>query len=214
MTVPATQHNRDGILLVEGARILFRNFSGAPKEYNAEGDRNFCLLLDPVLVSQYQADGWNVKFLKPKEIGDEPQPYMQVRVKYRDRYGNPVRNPPRLVMVTSRGRTDLPEELAEILDMVDTRNVDVTIRPYDHQFNGGGRTAYLKTIVVTIEEDPLELKYQDVPVMEGGVAGALEMSEAMSNMQNPLAIEAGSDGTPPWDVDTDTNIVDAEIVED
>ena len=141
MTVPATTNPSQNILLIEGARILFRNFAGLPGQYNAAGERNFCVLLDPAMTEQYQRDGWNVKFLRPKEVGDEPQPYLQVKVKYYDRFGNAVKNPPRLVMVTSRGRTDLPEELAEILDLVDVRNVDVTIRPYDHNHNGGGRTA-------------------------------------------------------------------------
>lgn len=206
----ATITQRQDLLLIENARILFRNFAGAPSMYNAAGDRNFCILINPSDAPSLQQQGWNIKFLKPRDPSEDPQPYMQVNVKYINREGKPVRNPPRLVMVTSRGRTDLPEALAEMLDMVDLRNVDVTLRPYDHQMNGGGRSAYLKTIVVTIEEDPLELKYQDVPVMEGGIAGALEMTEAASNMQSPLALEAGSD-SPPWD--TDSNIVDAEIVE-
>lgn len=206
----ATITQRQDLLLIEGARILFRNFTGRPSEYNAEGERNFCILINPNDTPSLQQQGWNIKFLKPRDPGEDPQPYMQVKVTYRNRMGQPVRNPPRLVMVTSRGRTDLPEAFAEMLDMVDLRNVDVTIRPYDHNMNGGGRTAYLKTIVVTIEEDPLELKYADVPVMEGGIAGNLELTEAAGNMQNPLALEAGSD-SPPWD--TSSDIVDAEIVE-
>jgi len=204
----ATITQRQDLLLIEGARILFRNFTGRPSEYNAAGERNFCVLINPADMQSLQQQGWNIKFLKSRDPGEEPQPYMQVNVKYLNRMGEPVRNPPRLVMVTSRGRTDLPMELAEMLDMVDLRNVDVTIRPYDHNMNGGGRSAYLKTIVVTIEEDPLELKYADVPVI--GLPSSTEAALAAGNVQSPKALEAGSD-VPPWD--TGSDIVDAEIVE-
>lgn len=166
----------DGTLLMEGARILFRNFAGKEGLYNAEGDRNFCVLLDQKLADQMSADGWNVKLLRAREEGDEPQPYIQVSVKYRGRNGGKVR-PPRVVMITSKGRTDLYESEVELLDWVDVRNVDLIIRPFEWAVNGkSGIKAYLKSLFITIEEDALELKYSEVP-------------EANA----PLAIEAKDD---------------------
>lgn len=146
----------DGTLVMEDARIIFRNFQGKEGQYNREGDRNFCVLLDHKTADDMAADGWNIKTLKPREEGDEPQPYIQVSVNFKGR-------PPRIVMVTSRGRTDLGEDECEFLDWADIRSVDLIIRPYEWTVNGKtGIKAYLKSIFVTIEEDYLELKYAEL----------------------------------------------------
>lgn len=147
----------ENTLLMEDARIIFRNFAGKEGMYNREGDRNFCILLPEEVAEQMDKDGWNVKSLKAKEAGDPDQPYLQVSVGFKGR-------PPKIVMITSRGRTDLGEEECELLDWADIRNVDLIVRPYEWTVNGkSGIKAYLKSIFVTIEEDELDLKYADVP---------------------------------------------------
>lgn len=146
----------DGTLVIEDARIIFRNFAGKEGMYNREGDMNFCVLLEPDLAEQMARDGWNIKTLKPREEGDDLQPYLQVAVSFKVR-------PPRIVMITSKGRTDLTENEIEILDWVDIKTVDLIVRPYEWAVGGkGGIKAYLKSLFVIIEEDFLELKYADV----------------------------------------------------
>lgn len=166
-------------LVVEDAQIRFRNFSGAEGRYNREGDRNFCLLLDPDAAEQMDADGWNVKFLKPLDEGDTPRPYIEVSVNFKSNV------PPNVVMITSRGRTRLSEDEVMLLDWADIRTVDLTINPYYWEVNGKtGIKAYLKSIFVTIEEDALDLKYANVP----------------DTAQSAMATRDGEVGAdnPPW----------------
>jgi hypothetical protein len=144
---------------LENAVIRFRNFSGKEGQYNKAGDRNFAVLLDPELATAMIEQGWNVKQLKPREEGDAPQDYIQVTVKF----GGAAR-PPKIVMITSKGRTSLGEEEVNILDWADIQTADMIIRPYNWQVNDkSGVKAYLQSIFVTINEDELDKKYADVP---------------------------------------------------
>lgn len=158
----------DGTILIEDARIVFRNFAGREGQFNREGDRNFAVLLDDDVADQMEKDGWNVKRLKPREDDEEQhaQAYLQVSVRYKGR-------PPRIVLVTSRGRTDLGEDEVEVLDYADIKQVDLIIRPYDWAVNGkSGIKAYLKSLFMTINEDALELKYADldqIPTRSGRI---------------------------------------------
>lgn len=169
----------DGQLMIENAQIIFRNFAGKEGMYNAEGDRNFCVLLDTDLAKKLQEDGWNIKTLKARDDDPdaEPQAYIQASVKYRGRNGNTVR-PPTIVMITSKGRTPLNEEECEILDWVDIANVDLILRPFQWAVSGKtGVKAYLKSIYITIMEDELQLKYADVPEIASNGALAIESGE-------------------------------------
>jgi hypothetical protein len=146
-------------VVMEGVRIIFRNFAGKEGQYNREGDRNFAVLLDDEIANIMAADGWNIKWLRPREDADEgetEQAYLQVSVNFKGR-------PPRIVQITSRGRTNLSEDEVEVLDWVDIQNVDLIIRPYEWTVNGkSGIKAYLQSIYVTIEEDELERKYAEL----------------------------------------------------
>lgn len=147
----------DNTVLMESVRIIFRNFSGKEGQYNREGDRNFAVLLDDKVATAMAEDGWNVKWLKPREDDEDetPQAYLPVSVNFRGR-------PPRIVLVTSRGRTNLDESTVETLDWVDIINVDLIVRPYEWTVNGkSGIKAYLQSLFITIEEDPLEVKYSE-----------------------------------------------------
>lgn len=140
-------------VLIEDAELIYRNFSGREGPYNLPGSRNFCVVLDPVIADQLVADGWNVRLTKVQEEGDDGRPYLPVQIGYKIR-------PPRVVLITSRGRTTLDESMIEILDWVDIRTADLIANPSHWDVGGkSGIKAYLKTLFVTIEEDYLEQKY-------------------------------------------------------
>jgi hypothetical protein len=148
----------ENTVLMEGVRIIFRNFAGKEGQYNREGDRNFAVLLDDPTAEAMASDGWNVKWLKPREDEDAtPQAYLPVSLNFGKG------RPPRVVMITSRGRTQLDENMVELLDWADITNVDLIVRPYEWTVSGkSGIKAYLQSIYVTIEEDELERKYAEL----------------------------------------------------
>lgn len=148
----------DNTVLMEGVRIIFRNFSGREGQYNREGERNFAVLLDDAVATAMAEDNWNVKWLRPRSEEEEeaPQAYLPVAINFKGR-------PPRIVLITSRGRTNLDEGSVEMLDWADIINVDLIVRPYEWTVNQKtGIKAYLQSIYVTIEEDALELKYSEL----------------------------------------------------
>ena len=75
-----------GILQIDEARIIYRNFSGAPSKFNREGDRNFAVVInDEEIKDALIEEGWKVKIKAPREEGDEPFMYLPVKIKFNER---------------------------------------------------------------------------------------------------------------------------------
>lgn len=164
-------------LMTEDARIIFRNFAGEEKQFNPAGERNFNLVIDNNVAEFMREDGWNVKYLKPREEGEDPQAILKVKVSYK-------RKAPTVVLISSKGRTNLDEDLIDMLDYVDIEKVDLIVQPSWYDFNGRqGYSAYLKSIFITILEDELEQKYKDIPEVE---VGQLAISQGDNPWGEPL----------------------------
>lgn len=143
--------------LIEDAKLLFRNFAGLEKPFNSAGDRNFCVVLDKERAERMKAIGWRIKQLKPRD--DEPDTegdyYMQVKVNYK------TGRPPRCVQITSGNRVELGTDEVMLFDAADIKKADLIINGYWSDMAGGGYSAYLKTIFVTLNEDDLERMYAE-----------------------------------------------------
>lgn len=140
-----------GILNIDDARIIYRNFSGAASKFNRAGDRNFALLIpDETVADALVKEGWNVKIKPPREEGDTPFMYLPIKVKFNDRG-------PNVYLKSGKSMTKLDEESIECLDQIDILSVDMDIRPYDWTIQEGtpneksGRSAYLQAMRVTQE---------------------------------------------------------------
>ena len=75
-----------GILEIEDARIVYRNFAGVGSKYNREGDRNFAVVVpNQELCDELVENGWNVKIKPPRDEDDSPFMYIPVKVKFNNR---------------------------------------------------------------------------------------------------------------------------------
>lgn len=180
--MPLPARRREKTLKIEGTRIVFRpNFAGLKEKFNKEGDRYFNVAIPPEDVDQLVEDGWNVKEWTGREEGDETEYFIKVNVSFRFK-------PPRLVLITSRGRVPLDEETCDLLDWQDYEFIDVILSASFYNINGrSGLSAYLKTGMFVILEDELEQKYSHLPEV---------------GMDPVLALPPGED----------PNIVDSEVI--
>lgn len=149
-----------GVLQINDARIVFKNFRGEGGKFNKEGDRNFALVIpDEEMAEALQNDvnkygaGWNVKIRPPREEGDEPFIYLPVKVKFNER--GPV-----VFLQSGDHRVKLKEETIAMLDDIDIAYVELDIRPYDSEINGKPfRAAYLQAMCVTQNVDRFTARF-------------------------------------------------------
>lgn len=143
-----------GIIQMDDAKLIFKNFEGRGDKFNREGDRNFSILIeDPETADALQERGWNVKIKDGRDEDDGPFMRLPVKLKFSD-YG------PHVYLLTGDRRNKLDEESIGMLDNIDIENVDLDIRPYDWEVNGRkGRTAYLQSMEVTQRIDRFAARY-------------------------------------------------------
>jgi hypothetical protein len=148
-------------LVIENARILFRNFRGEETKYNRAGNRNFCVVIeDEKMANSLLDDGWNVRITKPHPDDPDYTPihYLPVAVSFDNR-------PPKVYLITKckdkvKSKNELDEDSIASLDYADIVSVDLNINPYQWEVNNkSGVKAYLRTGYFVIEEDEFAMKY-------------------------------------------------------
>ena len=98
-----------------------------------------------------------MKTLRKRDEDDVDQYYVKVNVNF-----NGAR-PPKVTLISGKVRTELTEETIGSLDYADISNVDLTVTPYHYELASGdkGVSGYLKTMWVTIDQDPFASKYAE-----------------------------------------------------
>lgn len=145
-----------GILQIDDAKIVYRNFAGRGSKFNREGDRNFSVVIpNEEMANELLEAGWNVRIKAPREEGESPFIHLPVKIKFNDRG-------PNVYLVSGNKRNQLDAESIQCLDDIDILNVNIDIRPYDWEVNGStGRTAYLQSIEVIQNIDRFASRYQE-----------------------------------------------------
>ena len=144
-----------GIIQIDDASIIYRNFAGEASKFNRAGDRNFAVVISEQWIADALVqEGWNVKIKPPREEGDGVFMYLPVKVKFNDRG-------PKVYLKTGDRMNLLDEESVSMLDHIDIISVDMDVRPYDWDVNGQtGRTAYLQSMCVTQDIDRFAERYR------------------------------------------------------
>lgn len=151
------------IIQLEDARICWRNFRGEGSMYNAEGDRNFSVIIpDEEIAEALKNDvnkygaGWNVKIKAPQTPDGTPFMHLPVKVKYTEN------SKPKVYLESGNNKRRLTEETIDMLDHIDILSVDLDIRPYDGEGRfGPHRTAYLQSIYVVQAIDRHEARFAE-----------------------------------------------------
>ena len=150
-----------GILQIDDARIIYRNFAGAASKFNREGDRNFSIVIpDQEMADALVNEGWNVKIKAPREDGDVPFMTLPVKVKFNDRG-------PNVYLQTGNRMNRLDEDSIACLDQIDIVSVDLDVRPYDWVLYEGtkdekrGRSACLQSIRVVQDVDRFASRFAE-----------------------------------------------------
>jgi len=148
---------------IDNARIIWPNFSGAAKKFNAKGDRNCCIVLNEEDAATLKAEGFNVKVKDAKEEGEPPMLYLTLKCKFRNREGNMLTRPSMMYMIVGKKEpVRLDEDTVGQIDFAEIENVDVKFRTAPYDFNGKqGVTAQIMAMYVTIVPDYLAEKYAD-----------------------------------------------------
>lgn len=142
---------------IEGATIIWKNFSGERDRFNP-GKRGFSVVIDDaVMADELRQEGWNIKERPLQEGADPSEQEWTLPVKLNmNRYTQ-------VWLIVGNHKTLLDENTVAQLDVVDIIDCDISIRPYEWEMSGRtGITAYIDSMYVTIRENKFAEKYADL----------------------------------------------------
>ena len=153
------KHRPENLVMndVEGKYMLFKNFSGEKSDFNLDGKRSFSIILDEDYARELEEQGWNIKWPKVQDEENPRKPRLEVFIRF-----DVI--PPKIWMINSGSKIKLDEESIAELDYSYIERFDIVISPYMWEVNGkSGIKAYVKSMAAIMEEDPIDMKYKDIP---------------------------------------------------
>lgn len=143
-------------VVIEDARLIWRNFSGKESPFNRAGNRVVTVLIyDPEFADELSRLGWNVKRREPRDEGDDPFFTLECTVSYKIR-------PPKIMTYSGRHKASLNEDTVSSLDYAEIVNCDLILNGSPWEVNGNhGVKAYVSELHATLEESVFGDKYDD-----------------------------------------------------
>lgn len=141
-------------ITIEDARFVYKpNFEGREETYNEEGSRYFNVLVPDNIVEKVTADGWNVKWTKPKDDERQPEPFLEVAIGFKYRPAN-------IIVIRDGQETQITENTCGLIDKLQFETMDMVLRGRVWENpNGCGIKAWLQTFVGVVEMDDIQRKY-------------------------------------------------------
>lgn len=162
-------------LEIEDAQIkwAWSHFNGAADTFNAEGNRDFVVVLNPDYARSLMEipEGWNIKEYEGREEGDESEFTIKIKISYRF-------EPPKIFFLKEKEVVDPEtgeksmqlrkfrvENEAELNDITraTVKRIDFVAKPSRWMRNGeAGVTPYLSEMYVHMQESKIGSQYDDV----------------------------------------------------
>lgn len=148
-------------IVIEDVEILpgsWRNFKGKDHRYDPDGVRSFTIRVPDNMIERMVEEGFNVRVREARVEDPDAPPlhYLKIKVNYNGKF------PPRVVITRGKKQQSLDEKTVGSLDWQVITYADISINPRlwtSPDGKSGGTSAYLKSLYVTVDEDPLDRKY-------------------------------------------------------
>ena len=153
---------------LENRDVSFRNFSGINRtKYPNPDNKQFSVFIrDKDFAQELLDQGWPLRLWTPKVEYDQDMEatyHLPVKVKFKDRYGKPLRTQPKFFIYSHGVRTEVGEEFCTALNNDEASEIDRTyfesiildINLGINKETGKG-TAYLRRFDGKLPDDPAE----------------------------------------------------------
>lgn len=158
-------------VMIENAQFIFtKNFQGDPAKsgkYPSTNRTANVTIPDMAQVEELIALGYPVsRYPKEDMEGVDTRYFIPIQVKYRNRYGEEMNYPPKVILVCGDYQERLTEDTIGRVDDLYITNVNVILNPcYNEEHDSW--TMYVRTMYVEYDEnygDPFAKRYSKKPV--------------------------------------------------